>query len=153
MTDKLNKNDLEDHESKKNICKRFSSIKWHDSKLISLQLLPGGDNLHDELWLNVRLLTNTKESPYKYTSAKLILRNCTFIKLDIDLTFKNMCGGDISGAYCEHESPLRKEIEKRQIKNEMPLDQYLLFNITLIPPGGEIKVFAKNFELILEDNG
>jgi hypothetical protein len=77
--------------------------------------------------------------------------------LAIDLGSKQLCGDDISQASCERESLLKNQIEERIIQEpfqlrpekERPLDEYYLFRIQLIPPGGEIVIVAKDFGLII----
>jgi hypothetical protein len=65
-----------------------------------------------------------------------------------------MCGGDIGAAGCH---PDAAELEKRKRdkvrqfdlpQNQNPLEEYIGFFFEMIPPGGQIIIYAKAFELV-----
>lgn len=145
---------FEQRVSLEDICTRFNTVRWHDSKLIGLRISPTEDGLSHNVCFDIRLLTNSQPSAYEGNDEKLIMKDCRIIKLDLDLLGKQLCGGDIASAFCEKESPLKQSIEDEQLthfdlpQEESLLAEYLHFRILLIHPGGEINVFARNFELV-----
>jgi hypothetical protein len=77
------------------------------------------------------------------SSRLMIFKESTYIKLNVDLCGKAVCSDDISDARCVAESEWL-----RTLSAENPHDNfegYLHFQITLIPPGGEINILAKDF--------
>jgi len=90
----------------------------------------------------------------KLPLPSLIVR---YVRFTIDLESKRLCSDDISQASCEKDSPVKSKIEEKisqeplQIRpdRERPLDEYYLFRIQLIPPGGEMIVVAKDFDLVI----
>lgn len=137
--------------SPEDICRRFNELHWHDSKLVGIHISRSGEDRTDELYFQIELLTNPQPGNYQWESAKLKFMECTIIKLDLDLDGKYECSDDIWEAYCTKESSLKDQIKREQLKNEEnPLAEYLHFRISLIPPGGEINLFARDFELLVE---
>jgi len=133
------------------ICRRFNSLHWHDSKLVGVHISYSADDRTDDVCFQIELLTNPQPGNYQWKSAKLKITECTIIKLDMDLDGKHVCSDDIAEAFCTAESPLKDQLEREQLKHEeKPLAGYLHFRISLIPPGGEIDLFAKDFELLME---
>jgi hypothetical protein len=73
------------------------------------------------------------------------------------LESKRLCSDNVSQASCEKDSSIKSQIEEKisqeplQIRpeRERPLDEYYLFRIQLIPPGGEMIVVAKDFDLVI----
>lgn len=134
-------------------CARFNRLAWHDSKLISLRLHPSEDNLTHSVDFGLKLLTNAEPGEYEWSDATLTAKDCRIIKLDLDLLGKQLCGGDIASASCDIESEFKEKIETQELpafdlpQGEQPLAGYLHFRILLIHPGGEINLFAKDFEL------
>lgn len=129
-------------------CKRFNRLPWHDSKLIGVKLLRSGDGLTDEVHLAIRLLSDPRPGHYRWQDVDLALKDCTIIKLDLDLSGKRLCADDISEAFCAVESELKTQIERELKYEQEPLAQFLHFRISMIPPGGSIDIFARHFELV-----
>jgi len=80
--------------------------------------------------------------------AKLVLKSCTILRMNLDLSWKHVVSDDISSAVCKADSDLKKEIERQLTNENKPLQDYLHFAISLIPPAGEIHALARDFELI-----
>lgn len=130
------------------ISNRFNSLNLHDSELLNIQILRSKDGLTNDVCFEIKLLTNPQHGNYKWENAKLIMKDCTVIKIDLDLDGKRACADAIAGASCEIASDLKGYVDKEGLYREKkPLSGYLHFTIGLIHPGGEINVFAKNFEL------
>lgn len=137
------------------ICKRFNDMHWHDSKLIGFQVFPIEGGLKDDTSFDIKLVTNAQLGKQEWKNVKLILKDCRIIKLNLDLLGKQLCGGDLASAHCEKESALKEYVEGEELKHfdlpqeENPLAELLHFTIQLIHPGGEINVFARDFELVM----
>ena len=132
------------------ICERFNDLHWHDSELIGVQVQRNENNNTDDVHLNIRLLANAQLGNYVWKKARMVIKECTILKLDLDLDGKRVCSDQIALATCAAESTLKAQIEQKQLKSEVrPLSEYLHFRILFIPPGGEINIFAKDFELTM----
>ena len=136
--------------SPEDICSKFNSVRWHDSKLVCIQISHTKEDLPDDVYFEIELLTNPHPTSHQRTKARLIMKDCTIIKLDLDLAGKFVCAHDISEAFCTQDSPLKHQTDRELKYEEKPLAEYLHFTISLIPPGGEINLFAKDFELLVE---
>jgi len=88
--------------------------------------------------------------------AELIFYDCKIIRMDLDLVGKRMCSDDIESNVCLLNSLLKKQIEEEYFTNvrgvvklseKDVLAGYLHFSIHLVEPGGDIDIFAKDFEL------
>jgi len=136
--------------SPEDICSRFNSVHWHDSKLVGVQISHTKEDLPDDVYFEIELLTNPQTTNHRRTKTRLIMKDCTIIKLDLDLAGKFVCAHDISTGFCTQESLLKRQIERELKYEQKPLAEYLHFTISLIPPGGEINLFARDFELLVE---
>jgi hypothetical protein len=126
------------------LCERFNGLEWHDSKLRSFAVVRHDED-RDNVVLNLELRGISER---ELTPATLTLEDATYLRADVDLDGKSECSDDISRAVCEIESDLKKELLNSQFKySPTALDGYYLFDIYLIPPGGRIQVFAKNFKV------
>lgn len=131
------------------VCTRFNNLNWHDSKLLGIELLRRQGT--DYLRCRLKLLWDSRPGQYRWKDATLTFQDCTILKLDLDLAGKRVCADDIAGARCTWQSALKDQLEREQLQHEKaPLAQFLHFTISLIPPGGSIDVFAKEFELLIE---
>jgi len=96
-----------------------------------------------------RININYLCSDGKYINKKLIFNECRIILIDIDLVGKYLCADDILSNSCGHDSELKRNIINKHFSNEKhALNDYFHFNITMIPPGGNIDIFAKGFDLL-----
>jgi hypothetical protein len=124
-------------------CEKFNEVQWHDSKLRSFAVVRKDDGDAVILNLEVRGMSEGELTP-----ATLTLSNTTYLRVEMDLDGKYQCADDISSARCQVDSALRDELLRSQFKHSpSALDGYYHFDLYLIPPGGRIQVFAKEFEL------
>ena len=136
MNDSMTSNELRD---------RFNKLEWHDSKLRSFAVVREDDRDNIVLHLELRGM-----SELEFTPAALTLEDAIYLKAEVDLDGKSQCADDISSAVCQIDSALKKELLESQLKySPTALDGYYLFDIYLIPPGGRIQVFARNYKLEL----
>ena len=130
---------------KDGIRERFEALQWHDSKLRSFSVVRGADNDDIVLHLELRGLSEPE-----LTVATLTLKPATYLKAEVDLDGKYQCSDHIMSAGCDAESELKNELVSSRFKyTPTALDGYYLFDICLIPPGGRIQVFAKDFTLTI----
>ncbi len=139
--------------SKTDICARFSQVPWHDSELIDLHLLRIPEKSQYDLRLDVDLITGyTKEGP-EMTRSSVNFVGCRIIKADFDLLGILICSGAIASGVCY---PDPTELERRKSPNAQefgfpqdhnPLEKCVGFLIEMINPGGELSIFAQDFEL------
>jgi len=129
------------------IRERFNRIRWHDSKLLTLCIVPsGGESLDGDVIMGVVL--QPLESNAQARRAQLVLRNCTIVRINFDIASKRACSDDITSASCQIESSLKSQIEREQLRAERhPLASYLHFWFVLCPPSGEMHAFARTFDL------
>ena len=131
------------------ICTRFNEIQWHDSQLVALEVAPKGENRYD-VNIDLRLLVNPRPGQYNRRAARLEIQDCRINELTVDTLGIRLTGGDIANAFCERGPALIERLESRAFDLPQPEEPFLdivLFRIVLIPPGGEVNVFAKNFAL------
>jgi hypothetical protein len=125
-------------------------MHWHDSKLVGFQLAPKSGERYD-FNVDLRLLTNAQPGQYSWKDARLQFQYCRIIELSVDLLGIRFTGGDIASAFCEGGAELKEKLESRFFdlpQGDDPYEGILHFRILLIPPGGEINVFARNFAMI-----
>ena len=140
------------HESdlSQEICARFNQMHWHDSKLVGFQLMPKSGERYD-VHVDLQLLTNAQPGQYSWKAARLEFQDCRIMELGVDLLGIRFTGGDIATAFCEGGAALKEELESRFFdlpQGNDPYEGILHFQMRLIPPGGEINVFARNFVMI-----
>jgi hypothetical protein len=135
------------------VCSRFSEVRWHDSKLLDLCLLKDNLRKRYDMRLSLDLIIGWREGIIERSKKNAYFRECRILKTDLDLLGVLICGGDIASATCYADAvELEKGSDKvRQFgfpQNHNPLEDCLGFLIEMINPGGEIIVFARNFELV-----
>ncbi|HKO13569.1 MAG TPA: hypothetical protein VJV22_16490 [Acidobacteriaceae bacterium] len=134
---------------------RFGELDLHDSRLNGIHLeRRDGENV-DRVRLDLELLEGSYPE-YQWRPVQLAFCDCAFVKVEIDLLTKALCGGAISGSECLTASSARDQIEAQMLAigrnpageyGEHPLADCLEFVLGLCPPGGELHVFAKEFAL------
>jgi hypothetical protein len=136
------------------ICTRFSKLHWHDSKLLDLHLLRVPGKRKYDLRLDLDLIIAYAEGEIERNNKSAIFRECRIVQMDLDLLGVVICGGDIGSATC-YADAVELERENREKARQFgfpqsynPLEKCLGFFIEMINPGGEIIVFAKDFELV-----
>jgi len=131
------------------ICERFNGLCWHDSKLLAVQIRRSHDGHSDEVCLGLRMRVGPDGTPWK--DATVRLKDCTLVMVDLDLVGKRVCSDSIAVAYCEKDSALKERIQRERLEREPNvLATFLHFCVSLIHPGGEINIFAKDFELLMD---
>ena len=137
-------------EPSQDVCTRFNQMQWHDSKLVGFQLAPKSDERYD-VHVDLQLLTNAQPGQYTWKDARLEFHDCRIMELSVDTLGIRFTGGDISSAICEGGTALKEKLESRFFdlpQGDDPYEGILHFRILLIPPGGEIDVFARDFAVI-----
>lgn len=136
------------------ICAKFSRIYWHDSKLINLRLLRVAGERKYDLQLDLDLITHFEQGKIETNRKTVIFRECRILQMDLDLLGVLICGGDISTATC-YTNAVEMERKNRSKAHQFnfsqssnPLDKCLGFLIEMTNPGGEMFVFARDFELL-----
>jgi hypothetical protein len=136
------------------VCVAFSQIRWHDSKLVDLHLVRDGEKKKYDLRLNLDLIEGFSEGRSKRSNRSALFLDCRIIQADLDLLGVLICGGDIASAVCYANAvDLEKKSRNKARQFDFPqrynpLEKCLGFLIEMINPGGEIIVFAKDFELV-----
>jgi hypothetical protein len=128
-----------------NVCNTFNNLDLHDSKLLSFQMIrlnaDAGGN--DSFCIDIKYL----RVDGSYVNKKLMFNECRLLLIDIDLVGKFLCADDILSNSCRSDSDLKRDIIKKYFSNEeRVLDDYFHFNIIMIPPGGNIDIFARGFD-------
>ncbi|WP_260703473.1 hypothetical protein [Edaphobacter flagellatus] len=122
----------------------FTNLPWHDAKLLELRVFRDSALNQDNLSCTI----DFEMARNSWRRAVVLFQNCTIAKIDLDLDGKRVCADSIFEATCELESALKKSLEAGQLKNErQPLNDYYHFRILLVSPGGELNVFAKDFDV------
>lgn len=136
------------------VCARFSRLHWHDSKLLNLHLLKVPDERKYDLQLEIDLITGFEEGEFQRSDRTAVFRECRIVQMDLDLLGIVICGGDIGSATCYVDAV---DLEKRYRaklgqfdfpQSYNPLEECFAFLIEMIHPGGEMIIFAKDFQLI-----
>lgn len=135
-------------------CARFSKIYWHDSKLINLHILKRPEEGQYDLQLDLNLIVSFSPGNTEWRKHSAIFRDCRIVQTDLDLLGVLLCGGDIGVAGCYPDS---LELEKRKrdkvrlfdLPQDLnPLSKCIGFFFEMIPPGGQLIIFARDFTLI-----
>jgi hypothetical protein len=128
------------------ICERFNAYAWHDSKLFAMHLLHGKEKRTGDLVLD--LLLRPKGGREALQASKLIIKDCTILRINLDVEAKAVCSHDIGGAQCRVRSALMDELERRELRYESnPLAGFVHFHLELCPPAGDIHAIARDFEI------
>jgi hypothetical protein len=122
------------------IIQRFNANSWHDAKLLSLSFYRKGSQEQVSVSLQLPGANGV------LTSAELVFRESTYVRIEVDLEGKRVCADDISDAECRVSSDWMMALSNQNPHDSF--EDYLHFQIDLIPPGGTISVLAKDFALI-----
>lgn len=132
------------------VIERFSSIVWHDSKLLGVNIYREGSEEVVKIFLNLLGEKGT------LTPAQLLFRSSAYVELGMDLHGKQACSDDIADAECLVGSDWQRALLERNpfehgalsVKDPFAyLEGYLHFRIRLISPGGTINILARDFRL------
>jgi hypothetical protein len=127
-------------QTKDSVVQRFNAIKWHDAKLLSLGFHRTGSE--EQISLSVQF-PGERGVP---RSAEVVFRESTCVKIAVDLEAKRLCADDISDAECRASSDWTMALSNQNPSDSF--EDYLHFDIELIPPGGIISILAKDFDLV-----
>ncbi len=136
------------------ICEAFSQIRWHDSKLLGVHLIRNPEKPQYDLRVDLNLIVGFSEGKVERRKQSGLFSDCRIIQADLDLLGVLLCGGDIGAAGCYPDSA---ELEKRKrdkvrlfdLPQDLnPLEECIGFFFELVPPGGQLIIFAKDFELV-----
>ena len=136
------------------VCARFSRIYWHDSKLIDIHILKRvGTRLYD-LRLDLDLIISSGEGKVERKRRSAVFRDCRIVQANLDLLGVALCSGDIAVADCYLDAvELEKERRTTRDRFDLPdsdnsLTDCFGFVIRMVPPGGELLIFSREFELL-----
>jgi len=140
---------------KEEVCLRFSQLHWHDSKLLDLCVLKQDREKRYDIQVTLDLITVYRQGSGPDSCKKnAIFKNCRSIQTDLDLLGVLICGGAISSATCYQDAvdfETKRRNGTRQFdfpESHNPLEKCMVFLIEMINPGGEIVVFARDFQLV-----
>ena len=141
-------------ENSETLCASFSKIHWHDSKLLDLHLINHPESLQYDVRLDLDLIVGFSEGKTEYKKQSALFRDCRIIQTDLDLLGVLLCGGDIGAAGCYPDAVGLEERERDKVRqfdlpqHYNPLAECTGFFFEMIPPGGQIIIYAKDFELV-----
>jgi hypothetical protein len=127
-------------QTKDEIIQRFNAITWHDAKLLSLSFYRTGSEEQ------IRISLQLRRGQGVLTPAELVFRESTWVSIEVDLEGKRVCADDISDADCRASSDWMMALSNQNRQDSF--EEYLHFQIDLIPPGGTISILAKDFAFI-----
>jgi hypothetical protein len=136
------------------ICELFSQTRWHDSKLLGLHLFRHPEKPQYDLRLDLDLIVGFSGGKVERRKGTALFSDCRIVQTDLDLLAVLACSGDIGAAGCyqdsvEQEKRGRDEVRLFDVAQDLnPLTECIGFFFEMIPPGGQIIIFAKDFELI-----
>lgn len=140
--------------NKSDICAKFSQVFWHDSELLNVHLLRDSEKNQYDLRLDLNVITGFSEGRAETSRKIAVFSDCRIVRADFDLLGVLACGGAIAAGVC-YEDAIELERRKRDKAQDFDLPdssnalaECLGFLIEMINPGGEIAVFARDFELI-----
>jgi hypothetical protein len=82
------------------ICESFSQIRWHDSKLLGLNLIKNTEKPQYDLRLDLNLIVSFSEGRIERRKRSALFSDCRIIQTDLDLLGILLCSGDIGAAGC-----------------------------------------------------
>lgn len=124
-------------------CKNFELLNWHDSQLLGFSVTELSRSHRVSLDIRWVQRSNIEEKV-----GKVIFNECTYMILDLDLDGKMVCSDSIACGICQINSALKGQLQSEKFKFEPGrLNDFYHFTIELIPPGGEMHIFAKSFEV------
>jgi hypothetical protein len=135
------------------ICKSFSQVMWHDSKLLGVHLIRDEERPQYDLKLDLNLIVGYSEGKIEWRKQSALFSDCRIIQTDLDLLGILLCSAAIGAVGCYPDSA---ELEKRKrdkvrlfdLPQDLnPLEECIGFFFEMVPPGGQMILFAKDFEL------
>jgi len=117
----------------------FNLLPWHDSKLLDLCIARSAGG--DRAWLRVSL--RGPQNTHRMVQIEFL--EVAIVEASIDVDAKRVCADDISDACCTARSPWIEGLAKGRPYDSF--DEYLEFNVLLIPPGGSVRILAKAYAI------
>ena len=126
---------------------RFEELNFHDCRLLKINVERGAKAATEDVHLDLQLLVGVNADDW--APARLTFLACASIEANVDFWAKRVCGDAIAETTCEHLSELSSaRLEKHPLRDqEQPFDKLLVFSIILCPPGGELRIIARDFVL------
>jgi hypothetical protein len=126
---------------------RFASLNLHDSRLLSVHVEHGGGTLTDSVRAELEIPGDADANDW--TPATLVFSDCAFLTVRLDFWGKRACADAIAEATC---GPVTSEDMDQMEQNpwreqRQPAIDLSVFSIHMCPPGGEIRVIARDFSL------
>lgn len=136
------------------ICELFSQIKWHDSKVLAIHLTKNSEKPQYDLRMDLDLIVGFSEGKVERRKQSALFSNCRIVQSDLDLLGVLLCSGDIGAAGCYTDSTELEKRERDKVRlfdlpqDFNPLQECIGFFFEMVPPGGQIVIFARDFELM-----
>ena len=140
--------------TREQICELFSQIKWHDSKVLAIHLTRNSEKPQYDLRLDLDLIVGFSEGKVEREKQSAVFSDCRIIQADLDLLGIMLCGGDIGAAVCYPDAAALEKRERDKIslfdlpQDLNPLEENTGFFFEMIPPGGELLIIARDFEMV-----
>src|SRR6185295_8653090 len=131
-------------ENRGKICESFSQIRWHDSKLLGLQLFRNTEKPQYDLQLDLDLIVGFSEGKIERKRQSALFSDCRIVQTDLDLLGVLLCSGDIGAAGCypdsvELEKRTRDKVRLFDLPQDLnPLPEFIGFFFEMVPPGGQV---------------
>jgi hypothetical protein len=131
----------------------FSQIRWHDSKLLGLHLFRNSEKPQYDLQLDLNLIVGFSEGKVERRKQSALFSDCRILQTDLDLLGVWLCSSDIGAAGCHLDSAELEIRERDKVRlfdlpqDLNPLQECIGFFFEMVPPGGQIIIFARDFEL------
>jgi hypothetical protein len=125
----------------------FSSLPWHDSKLLGWSVT-AGSNGAPQVILDVFF----RDSEIFSGRVELQFQECRGLDSDVDLLAKRLCSDQIATAWRERadesEEDFVAELEERfDLYRGESMKDLFVFGVKLIHPGGQLIIVARSFSL------
>jgi hypothetical protein len=139
--------------TREKICESFSQVRWHDSKLLGLHLFTNSEKLQYDLQLDLDLIVGYSEGNIERRKQSALFSDCRIIQTDLDLLGVLLCSSDIGAAGCYLDSTELENRKRDKVRlfdlpqDRNPLEECIGFFFEMIPPGGQIIIFARDFDL------
>lgn len=135
------------------ICESFSKVLWHDSKLLGLHLIRNPEKPQYDLRMDLNLIVGYSEGKIERRRQSALFSDCRIMQTDLDLLGVLLCSADIGAAGCYPDSAALEKRKRDKVRlfdlpqDLNPLQECVGFFFEMVPPGGQIIIFAKDFEL------
>ncbi len=123
---------------------RFAEIPWHDSLLKKVAIRNDGGLYGITLIIKHSTEVDISETRISFLEVR-------YLTASIDLLALQFCSGMIWDATCHEEISEELKMRLRSLPELTPekfeLTSLVVFEISLVPPSGNLLVVAKDFEL------